>query len=250
MIALAALIGLALGHALDLVFDRLYTDRPLGGALYRCASCRAAPALFLLPFVGYIRHRGRCPHCAAALPLRAVLLPAGAAALFALSAAAIDGFGAALLAGLFTTIFLALSFTDLERRLIPNRVVYPSLVLAAAFSWAWPDSSVVDVLVGGLVGAGIAVLLLALSLPLSRGGEPAFGMGDVKMIVLSGLVVGSPAVLVSVFASSFAAGVVAALLILTRLRTMRDYIPHGPFLALGAVIALFWGDRLIDWYLG
>lgn len=243
MIALAAVIGLALGHTLDLVFDRLYTDRPLGGPPYRCASCRVAPALFLLPFVGYIRHRGRCPHCAAALPLRALLLPAGAAALFALSTAAIDGFGAALLAGTFATILLTLSFTDLERRLIPNRVVYPSLVLAAAFSWAWPDWSVVQAFAGGLVAVGITMLLFI-------AGRGAFGFGDVKMAALMGLIVGLPNVLVGIFVSVLAAGALAAPLLLLRIVHRRQYIPYGPFIALGAVVALFWGDRLIDWYLG
>ena len=242
MIALAAVLGLALGHGFDLLFDRLYTDRPPGGPLYRCGACRAAPApLFLLPFIGYLRHGGRCPNCGALLPLRALLLPAGAAALFALSNTEIDGFGAALLAGTFATIFLALTFTDLERRLIPNRVVYPSLLLAAAFSWAWPDWSVPQVFAGGLVGVGITLLLFV-------AGRGAFGFGDVKMAALMGLVVGLPNVLVGIFVSVFAAGAVVAPLLLLRVLHRRQYIPYGPFIALGAVIGLWWGQELWSWY--
>lgn len=244
MIALAAVIGLALGHALDLVFDRLYTDRSLGGPLYRCGACRAAPTPFLLmPLVGYLRHRGRCPTCQTPLPLRLLLLPAGAAALFAVSNVVIEGFGAALLAGFFATIFLALSFTDLERRLIPNRVVYPSLLLAAAFSWGWPDWSVGEVFAGGLVGAAVTLLLFVV-------GRGAFGFGDVKMAALMGLVVGLPNVLVGIFVSVFAAGAVVAPLLVLGVLHRRQYIPYGPFIALGGVIALFWGDRLVDWYRG
>jgi len=246
VIALAAVLGLALGHGFDLLFDRLYTDRPLGGPLYRCGACRATPApAFLLPFIGYLRHRGRCPNCGASLPLRALLLPAGAAVLFALSNTEIDGFGAALLAGTFATIFLALTFTDLERRLIPNRVVYPSLLLAAAFSWVWPDNSVAELFAGGLFAVAIAAVLVLLSLPF---GADAFGWGDAKMIVLMGLVLGMPSAVVALFVGTVAAGAVAAVLMLARLRGRRDYIPHGPFLALGAVIGLWWGQELWSWY--
>ncbi|MEE8346338.1 MAG: prepilin peptidase, partial [Dehalococcoidia bacterium] len=143
MTVLAAVIGLLLGHTLDLIFDHLYTDRPLGGPVYRCPHCSRRPRpLDLIPLAGVLWSRGRCPQCGRRLPLRAFLLAPGAAALFAVAALVFDGFGPALLAGSFTTVFLVLTLTDLERRLIPNRVVYPSILLAAALSWAWPDISV------------------------------------------------------------------------------------------------------------
>ncbi len=246
MPVLAAFIGLLLGHALDLAFDRLYTGEALAGPLYRCPACRAGlrPA-FAAPLLGFLGSAGRCPDCRAPLPRQALVLPAGGAALFAVSALVFDQFAAALLAGTFATVFLVLTLTDLERRLIPNRVVYPSLALAAALSWAWPDTSVVEVFAGGLVAAALAAGILLLSFPF---GSDAFGMGDVKMILLIGLIVGWPAVIVGVFAGTLAAGAAAAFLILSRLRGRKDYMPHGPFLALGGLIALFWGQGIWDWY--
>ena len=246
MIAIAALIGLALGQALDLLFDRLYTGEPWAAPLYRCPSCREPlRPPFLIPILGSLWSRGRCPSCGSRLPWRALILPSGGAALFTASALVFDEFGAALLAGTFATLFLVLTLTDLDRRLIPNRVVYPSILIAAALSWGWPDTSVVQIFAGGLVAVAITVALLLLSLPF---GANAFGMGDVKMIVLIGIVVGLPSIIVGVFVGTLAAGAAAALLLLLRLKSRRDYIPHGPFLALGAVIALFWGQDIWDWY--
>lgn len=246
--AIAALIGLGLGQALDLLFDRLYTGEPLGGPLYRCSACRAAlrPA-FAVPLLGFLWSLSRCPDCRSRLPWRALILPAGSAALFAASALVFDEFGPALLGGALATIFLVLTLTDIESRLIPNRVVYPSILLAAAFSWAWPDTSAVEIFAGALTAAAIAIGLLLFSLPF---GANAFGMGDVKMIVLIGMVVGLPSIIVGVFVGTLAAGAAAAFLLLTRLRSRQDYIPHGPFLALGAVIALLWGGDIWDWYTG
>lgn len=237
MIFLAALIGFALGHLVHLVFDRLFSGEQLRGPLYECSACRSPIGpISAIPYASVILSAGRCRQCAERLPWRAVILPAGAAGFFAISYLAFDDLGAGLLGGFFATVFLTLTLTDLERRLLPNRIVYPSILLAIAFCWAWPDSSALQVLIGGALGVGIAVVLYLFSLFF---GPDAFGMGDVKMIVLIGFVVGFPAVIVAVFLGTIVAGVVAGLLVVTRIRGLRDYVPHGPFLALGAVFALF-----------
>jgi leader peptidase (prepilin peptidase)/N-methyltransferase len=70
------------------------------------------------------------------------------------------------------------------------------------------------------------------------------------MIVLIGFVVGVPSVIVAVFIGTLTAAAFSVVLIVTRKRTRRDYIPHGPFLALGAVVALFWGADIWDAYQG
>jgi prepilin signal peptidase PulO-like enzyme (type II secretory pathway) len=144
-------------------------------------------------------------------------------------------------------VFLTLTITDLERRVLPNRIVYPAILLAVALSWAWPGSSALEVLAGGLAGIGLAAALLAFSLPF---GPEAFGMGDVKMIVLMGFVLGLPAIAVGLAIGLASAAVVAALLLITGRASRRDFIPHGPFLALGAVIGLFAGEEIWDAYRG
>ncbi len=79
-------------------------------------------------------------------------------------------------------------------------------------------------------------------------GRGAFGFGDVKMSLLMGLVVGFPSVIVGVFIGTFAAGAFVLPLLLLRVLGRRDYIAYGPFIAIGAVIALFWGEPIWDWY--
>jgi leader peptidase (prepilin peptidase)/N-methyltransferase len=240
---LAALIGLANGQVIDLLWGRFYTGEEIRRPITRCANCRARSGLLLLlPFVaGFAWRERRCPDCGEALTLRSAVLPVAGALLYLLSYAVFDELGAALLGGFWATVFLTLTLTDLETRLLPNRIVYPGIVIALLLSWGWPDTSVVEILLGGLGAILIAGAMVLIALPFGRN---AFGMGDVKTIVLMGFVLGVPSVLVAVILGTFVAGATAAFLLATGLRGRRDYIPHGPFLALGAVICLFWGRDL------
>jgi leader peptidase (prepilin peptidase)/N-methyltransferase len=246
MTIIAALIGLLVGHAVDLSLDRSYSDSPLTGPLTRCPSCQSpARAVHLLPLAGYLLHLGRCPDCRQRLPLRALLLAPASALCFALAALATDAWGATILTGIFCTIFLALLFTDLERRLIPNRIVYPAVVLAMAISWAWPDRNVAQVFAGG--GLTFAVMLLMYIISLGN-----FGFGDVKMATLMGLAAGFPAMTAGLFFTTISAGVVALVLVFTRIAGLHQYryMPYGPFIAIGAIISLLWGHAIFDWYRG
>ena len=173
------------------------------------------------------------------------VLPLGSAAMFIVSWLVFDDFAGMLLGGFFGSVFLALTLTDLDRRLLPNRIIYPSIILAMALSWAWPNSDVAEIMAGGLAGVAVAVVLLLVSLPF---GANALGLGDIKMIILIGFVVGLPSVLIAIFIGTLAAGVIAGFLLITRIRGRRDYIPHGPFLAIGALSAMWFGDELWDAY--
>jgi prepilin signal peptidase PulO-like enzyme (type II secretory pathway) len=245
-IVLGALLGVILGHLAAICFVRFYTDEEVTSPLYHCASCRSRfRPQFAIPLLGWIAAAGRCPDCAARLPIRWLVLPVGSAAMFVASWFVFDDLFGCLLGGLFGTVFLTLTLTDFDRRLLPNRIVYPSIIIAMALSWAWPDSTVAEIMGGGLVGIAVAAVLLLVSLPFGAG---ALGMGDVKMIILIGFVVGFPSVLIAIFIGTLAAGLVAGFLVVTRIRGRKDYIPHGPFLALGAVAAMWFGPEIWDAY--
>lgn len=152
------------------------------------------------------------------------------AGLFVIAAARQESAGAALLAAAFGAVFLALALRDLESRVIPNRIVYPSLVLAIALAPTWPGHGTLGALGGALAGAaplaGIAMIT-----------PSGMGAGDVKMAALVGAVVGYPAALFAVAVAGLAGGVAAVALLLAGV-PQRAAIPYAPFLAVGCAVTL------------
>lgn len=154
--------------------------------------------------------------------------------------------GPAALTAAFAIALLLIASTDFERRLIPNRIVYPAIVLAAAFAWVWPDRSVMDIALGGGVALGIGTGMFLLGIvtgSLLGVRSTPFGLGDTKLIVLIGLLTGWPAVLSALLFGVVAAGIPALGMIL--LGRSRQVFAYGPYLVLGALVPLLWPANFV-----
>lgn len=138
-------------------------------------------------------------------------------------------------------VLVVVSVTDLERRIVPNRIIVPALGVALVVQTARDPS--IEWVVASLAAGGF-YLIAALVYP------AGLGMGDVKLATFLGAWLGAP-VIVALFAGSILALVPAVVLFAMRGKAARKVgIPFAPFLAAGAVIALFFGDAIVDWWLG
>jgi len=140
---------------------------------------------------------------------------------------------------LWMAVFVHIFTFDLKHRLILDWVTYPSIVVAVALSAVTPGLSLVRALTGGAV---IGLFFLIFHFVSHRG----IGLGDVKLGALIGAVTGlafdNPDHLQAIYAVTggvFLGGAAALLLLITRLRSLKDPIPYGPFLCAGAVLVLF-----------
>lgn len=233
--------GLALGSFLNVVAARVPLRRSVARPRSACPACsRPIRPLDNVPLLSYALLGGRCRDCAIRIPLRypAVELTTGV-----LVAACVVAFGLtpeALVAAGFCAVLVAVSATDLEHRIVPNRIVLPAaLVLLAARTALDPG---LEWILGAL-GAALFLLVAALAYP---GG---MGMGDVKLALVLGAALGT-AVAAALMLALLTALVPSLILLARHGSAARKLaIPFAPFLALGGVIALFAGDRLIDVYL-
>jgi leader peptidase (prepilin peptidase)/N-methyltransferase len=234
--------GLAIGSFLNVVAARLPLGRSIVYPASECPSCHVPIARRdNIPVVSYLLLRGRCRNCRAAISWRYPVVELVTAGLI-VACFVVFGLSAdAVVAAFFCTVLVAISAIDIERFIIPNRIVLPAAAIVLVAQTAL-DPSPEWVLAG--LGAAAFFFLAALAYP---GG---MGMGDVKLALLLGFMLGRT-VPIAIFVAMITA-LVPSIVLLARhgkaARKMR--IPFGPFLALGGVVALFAGQWILDAYLG
>jgi leader peptidase (prepilin peptidase)/N-methyltransferase len=240
--AFALVPGLAIGSFLNVVASRLPLKRSLSRPRSACMHCGTEiRSRDNIPVVSYLLLRGRCRSCQAPIGWR---YPAVEILTAVLIAACVLDFGLtvrALAACVFCAALVAVSATDLEKRIVPNRVVLPATAVVLALNLVWHPSAVWPI--AGL-GAGLFFFLAALAYP--RG----MGMGDVKLALLIGVAVGKPTP-VAIFLGMLLALVPSVVLFARHGRAARKMaLPFAPFLAIGGLIGLFAGHAILHWYLG
>jgi leader peptidase (prepilin peptidase)/N-methyltransferase len=186
--------------------------------------------------------RGKCRSCGAAIPWRYPAVEATTAVLVACSVLRFGLSWDALISSVFCAALVAVSATDLERRIIPNSIVLPAAAFVlVAQTVAHPSVE----WIAAALGASIFLFLAAILYP----GGGGMGMGDVKLAFLLGAMLGRT-VPIGLFIGMLAALVPSAVLFVRHGAAARKMaIPFGPFLALGGVVALFAGKPLLDAYL-
>jgi prepilin signal peptidase PulO-like enzyme (type II secretory pathway) len=227
LIVLFAIAGVAAGLAVDAAVARLAREpfeRPRDFAHEAESGAEAAP------------EQAEPKPLPLALTSRAwirrIVVMAVTAALFAAAAARYDGHGVATaVVAAYMAVLVGCAATDAISFRVPNAFTYPAIVFALVVGMVAPGANREATLAGGF-GLGFGFLVLAI---LTRGG---LGMGDVKMAVFAGFALGLLFGLVAMFVTALSGGLIATVLLVTRIRGRRDPIPYGPFIALGVAYVL------------
>jgi leader peptidase (prepilin peptidase) / N-methyltransferase len=238
--AVAFAPGLALGSFLNVVAARVPLRRSIVRPPSACMSCGKHIRWYdNLPLVSYFSLRGRCRDCQARIPLVYPVVELVTALLVAGCVLAIGLSADAAVAAFFCAVLVAISAIDFEHRIIPNRIVLPATVVVLLANTALHPSPRWAL---GAVGASAFLLAAALAYP------AGMGMGDVKLALLMGAALGK-SVPVALMTGMLAA-MVPSLILLARhgTKARKMGIPFGPFLALGSVVALFWGADILQAY--
>ena len=233
--------GLAVGSFLNVLAARLPLKRSVIHPASACMACGTEIRWYdNVPLLSYALLRGRCRSCGTGIGLRypaveltTALVVAGCVLAFGLTADAA-------VAALFCVALVAVSATDLEHRIIPNKIVLPAAALVLAAQTALHPSPEWAL---GALGASGFLFVAALAYP------AGMGMGDVKLALLMGAMLGRT-VGVALMLGMIAALLPGIVLLAKHGQKARKMgIPFGPFLALGSVVALFWGHAILDAYL-
>lgn len=245
----AALLGACMGSFLNCMAWRVVHGESVWRGRSHCDQCgHVLAARDLVPVMSYLASRGRCRYCGAKLSARHVWGEIVSAAVFVTLLLKYDISLQGLEALLAACILLACAFADLEGYIIPDRFLAAGIVLfAGSLIWAEkPLSRLLDGAVGGFAVAG-ALWLLVIVMEKAMGRE-AMGGGDIKLLFVTGLLLGWKGNLLCLVLACII-GIVWGLLA-ARGRRDGPPIPWGPSIALAAWAAALIGDWFFDWYLG
>ncbi|MCB1037383.1 MAG: prepilin peptidase [Acidobacteria bacterium] len=245
-----SVFGLVVGSYLNVVVYRLPRGRSTVAGRSGCPFCGSLIRWWNnLPLLSFLWLKGRCRDCRSPIFWRYPLLELLTALGFALSYRSFGPGWAWVLAALFLCILLLLAFIDLEHLILPDRLTLAGAALGfVLFRWLPWRGSLVDHLVGAALGPALLLGLYGLWFLIRR--AEGLGLGDVKMMILVGAFLGWRGSLMTLFLGTLTAMAVALWLMATGRMGLKNKIPFGPFLSLGAAVALFatgsgWLDRFL-----
>lgn len=246
--AVIFIYGLIIGSFLNCLVWRLYKNETLGGRSY-CPHCRHIIAWYdNIPLLSFIVLRGRCRHCQAKIYWQYPLVESITAILFLLifmTDRLSPNFALLLVRDwLVMAAFVVVFVYDFRWQLVPMAVIWPMIAIV----------TILNLLLGYnwlalLFFAALGTLFFLVQYLLTN--KKGIGEGDIWIGLLIGLIFPNYGKLLLIMLLSYGIGAIVSLILVSkRKKKWKSAIALGPFLALGAIITLIWGEQLIDWYLG
>ena len=242
-------IGTLIGSFLTVCIYRLPREGSIVAPRSACPACGEKIRWFdNIPLLSFILLGGRCRSCRASISYRypIVELVNGMGYVVILWR---FGWGwPALVYGIFFSALLTITWIDWDHFIIPDAVTLPGILLGVLCAWWVLPVGLVNSLIGVIVGGGLLLAIAWIS-PFLFGKE-GLGGGDIKLLAMVGAFLGWQLVLATLMIASILGTLVGVGLIALRAMKRGQYMPFGPYLALGAVISLLFGHQIMAWYLG
>lgn len=240
------LFGLCAGSFLNCVIYLLESEKRTGllGRSF-CPHCgHILSWKDLIPVLSFLILKGKCRYCQKPISPQYPLVEIATGLLFLL----IFNFQSIITFFFLLSIvcFLVIIFVyDFKHYIIPDKVIYPAIGIVFLYQmiFNFQTPAFFNLILSGLAAAGFFLAIVLIS----RG--KWMGLGDVKLAFLMGLLLGFPNILVALFLAFSIGAIIGTGLIIKGRKTLKSEVPFGPFLVIGTFLALFWGERIMKWYL-
>ena len=244
MILAVFLFGLLIGSFLNVVIARVPERRSLVRPRSACPGCGGVIAWYdNVPVLSFVLLRGRCRACQEPISWRYPIVELVTASLLTLAYVAFGPTVDFVVAAVLLASLVAIAAIDLQHQLIPDAITLPGILVGFVANLVTGRIHWLECVAGILVGGGLFLAII-----LASGG--GMGGGDMKLGAMLGAFLGWKALAFALFSAVVLGGVVAIALLASGQRGRKDPIPFGPFLALAGAVSLFWGERIVAWYVG
>lgn len=237
------LLGLIIGSFLTTCIYRLPLNQSVVKPRSHCNICNQQLQLRdLIPVISFLLLRGRCRFCGELISRRYIYIELMTGFLYVWCFAI---FGISLLSIksiILSTFLIGITFIDIDHQLILDKVLIGLAITGVITNLSITSVAAGDMVAAALTGGGIFLLIAIVT----KGG---MGGGDIKFVAALGLWLGLKLTLLTILLSFLVGGLGSGLLLLTRLKRRKDFIPFGPFIAASALISMLYGEQLINWYI-
>src|SRR6056297_1159682 len=233
--------GTFIGSFLNVCIYRLPEGKSVVSPPSACSTCgNRLGFLDLIPVLSYVFNKGRCRHCGAKYSIQYPLIELLNGILYLFVFYKYDFTWISLMHCLTLSVLIVIFIIDLRYKIIPDSIIIFGLLYTIIISIMFIDINFFDKIFGFLFGFGLFLLIALVT--------NAMGGGDIKLMGFLGLNFGLKGI-IFITVSSFVIGAVISVgLLISKIATRKDYIPFGPFIAVAALIYIFWGEELINIY--
>lgn len=246
---LVVLVGLSVGSFLNVVIYRIPRKEKFMAIRSYCPHCKNNLKWYHnIPLLSYLFLLGKCGFCSKSIPVRYPLVELGNALIFAIFYYQYGLTFFSVIYALICSALIVVFFIDMEFMIIPDSITLPGIIIGLAVSFHPDGIGLVNALIGFAVGGGSLYLIAILGELLFK--KESMGGGDIKMAAMLGAFLGWQKVLL-IFISSAVIGLIISIAVMTYSAKVRKerMIPFGPFLAIAALLAIFYGDSIINYYI-
>jgi len=241
------IIGLVIGSFSNVCIYRIPRNESLVSPGSHCPQCnKPIPFYDNIPVISYILLKGKCRYCGQPIPLQYPIVEL-ATGLFYLALYLFYGLQLiTIIYMILCTLLIIISFIDLKERIIPDVLSLPFIAIGFIVSFFLRTLSPIDSLLGILAGGGSLLIIAIAGTYLFK--KEAMGGGDIKLAAMIGAFLGWQLTLLSLFLGFFLGSIIGVIVLIIN-KGKSDIVPFGPFIALGAMLSIFWGQAIIFWYL-
>ena len=245
MIFLVLILGLVIGSFLNVCIYRIQKEESIAFPPSHCTSCGYnLKAVDLIPVISYISLKGKCRKCSENISIRYPIVELINGIMYVVLFLKFGLSYTFIFSAIFFSILLVISLIDLESKEIYFSTIIFGLIVAILYSlveYFIFNGNIINNVIGAVIGYGIIMIIVIVT-----GG---MGEGDAEIAGICGLFLGIKGILLALFIAVVTGGIVGSIILLLKLKDKKTAIAFGPYIALGTIISILYGSKIIDFYL-
>jgi leader peptidase (prepilin peptidase)/N-methyltransferase len=248
-IILIFILGLIVGSFSNVCICRIPRNESIIFPASHCPKCRSnISPKDNIPLLSYILLKGRCRNCKSKISIQYPIVELLTGLIYLIIYLTYGLSIQSLIYIILSSALVIIAFIDLNEQIVPDVISLPGIVIGFIISFFVPYISFINSSLGVLVGGGIILGIGMAGSVIFK--KEAMGGGDVKLAAMIGAFLGWKYITISLFLGFFLGALAGIFLIMAKIKSREDTVPFGPFIVLGSLITLLWGEKIISWYIG